>query len=440
LTLGALLRRSLGDVTRHQRLLGEGAWIGGGQLATLLGRLIGLRLLTGLVSPSVFGEVALVVGISTLGSSVFCAPLMHATIRFYADAKRDAQIPALRRLVARLLLRSTAVLVALLLVGGGVWVVATHAVRYVTVLAAAAMLVLDVARTLELNLLTASREQRTFALWTATDAISRPIGAASMVLFTSATAATVIAGYAAATGLTMLVFRRRRPRETGADGPDHAWARQAGRDIVRFALPMVPLAGLGWAMSLGDRYVLAGFAGAGAVGLYSAAYGLASMPFISLAGVVTTTLRPVLFDAVARGERQHERRLLLGWAAMLAVVSGTGVVLLALLAPWVATLALGTAFRGAAGLLPWIAAAYAVQGVQQVFELDIYAHKRTERLIYMQVGATAVALALYFLLIPSLGALGAAIGTLCSMLVSCVAAIVLCGVVESEAARPRRGG
>ena len=63
-------------------------------------------------------------------------------------------------------------------------------------------------------------------------------------------------------------------------------------------------------------------------------------------------------------------------------------------------------------------AANASLTVQQVFETMLYAQRRTQSLVAAQSIATVFGLLLYFLLIPRLGAMGAAIGTCASLAVS----------------------
>ena len=56
--VGALVRR-------YRRVLWDGMWAGGGQAATAVGTLIGVRVLTHFVKPDVYGTVTLVIGIAT---------------------------------------------------------------------------------------------------------------------------------------------------------------------------------------------------------------------------------------------------------------------------------------------------------------------------------------------------------------------------------------
>jgi O-antigen/teichoic acid export membrane protein len=124
------------------------------------------------------------------------------------------------------------------------------------------------------------------------------------------------------------------------------------------------------------------------------------------------------------------------WLALLALALASGVALVTWLAEPLTGLLLAEGYGAAAGLLPWIAAAYALQGIKQVFEAKIYAEKRTIVLVAVELAAAILAVGLYLTLIPTHGALGAALGTLGGMASSLVGMAVLSGAVPGF----RRGG
>jgi O-antigen/teichoic acid export membrane protein len=107
---------------------------------------------------------------------------------------------------------------------------------------------------------------------------------------------------------------------------------------------------------------------------------------------------------------------------------GSGWLALTLLARPLCALLLGPAYReGAAELLPWIAAAYGLQCLQQTFEIMLYAHGATRRLAGLQALAAATSVLLYLLLVPRYGARGAACGTFATFAVTTAAAFFLAG-------------
>jgi O-antigen/teichoic acid export membrane protein len=234
-------------------------------------------------------------------------------------------------------------------------------------------------------------------------------------------------------------FRRTRvrggPDETGASP---AWVTETRIAMLRFAGPMVPLALLGWIISLSDRYILAGLTSPEQTGIYAAAYGLASAPFLMLGQFLSLTLRPVYFDAVLQHDRRRERRTLFAWMAALALALLFGMGFVIAFAGPIVRVVLGEAYWGAADLMPWIAAAYGILAVQQLFEHVIQALHSTRRLLVVHSCGAATAVGLFFLLIPRYAAYGAAMAVAGSMLASCTASIVLSGALPRLFAREPR--
>jgi O-antigen/teichoic acid export membrane protein len=319
--------------------------------------------------------------------------------------------------------------VAAMLISGLIWTGWTKDLTFLaTLVAAAAMLVVDVVRATEVGLLNADRRQKDFSLWNAADAWAKAAGAALLVLMLGASSTWVVAGYAAGTIVVNLLFWKKRvsTRVERSIEPTE-WEVSAGQAMLRYARPLVPFNALNWLMSLGDRYFIASISGTGPAGVYAAAFGLASQPFIALGAVGTAAMRPGVFDAAARQDAKTERRTLARWLAFTGGISGAGIIAAVALAQPMVNWFLGEPFRTAVGLIPWIAATYAVQNVQQVFETRLYAHGRTRGLLQAQVLGTALSIALYLLLIPSYGAWGAAVASFLSMCGTCTTAALMAG-------------
>src|SRR4029079_11435523 len=133
-----------------------------------------------------------------------------------------------------------------------------------------------------------------------------------------------------------------------------------------------------------------------------------TMPFMYVAGIATTTFRPVLYDAIVHGDGAKVRKPLGTWILGLALICLAGLALLVLLAPFLVRLLLNERFWGAAEVIPWLGTAAVAQALQQALETLIHAAKRTHRLIAIQPASAVLAIGYYLALIPSMGARGAA--------------------------------
>jgi O-antigen/teichoic acid export membrane protein len=417
-------------ILTRPRVLREATWITLAQLLGAVARLALLRILTDLLSPREYGHLALLLGAAALVTGTLLSPILQANIRFYVDAARIGRINAMRRLARRLLWACSSLATILVLAGGWLWSrVSSSGVAFSTLVLLAVMILVEAFRIFEADLLGVARRQLLWSAWTTLDAWARPLGAVIAIALFGPTVDAVLIGYSIGTVASSGPFLPRTVRGTDivAGGAADSWIDDTRPRFLRFALPLVPMALLTWIVNLSDRYILGGTAGAASVGEYAASYGLGSMPFVFLAGIGISTLRPILFDAVAAGDREKERRTILAWLVAIGVPAVLAVGVVFVFSESIARLALGEAFWGAAGLLPWIAAAYALQAIQQIFETMIHAQQRTHRLMVLQLVSAATALALYAVLIPSWGARGAAVATFVSFAVSCMTSVFLAG-------------
>ncbi len=401
------------------RIVREGIWIGLGQAAAALAALVGVRLLTSFVPPPVYGEAVLLLGLTALGTNLFCGPFQQALLRYYPQARDAARVGALRRLAGRVLATALALLAVLLLAAGAL------RSSLGPFAAVAALVAVDTWRTFESGLLNGERRQRDYMVRTSLDAWARWLLAACLAWLLGATAFHILGGMLLGSALANLLLSRKIVRGEPLDGEGLAWAETWRRPFLRYALPLVPLAALNWILSMGDRYVLAAWWSTATAGIYVAAYGLASQPFIALNAIIHSTLRPVLYDAVARGDAAKERRTLRIWVAVVAASMCLGWLAIALLARPLCALLLGERYQAAAELVPILAGAYALQAVQQAFEIMMYAHAKTQRLVAVQVVAAGASALLYLLLIPRYAAVGAAMATLGAFAVTTAVAFFL---------------
>ena len=409
-------------------LLREGAMIAVGHGATIVARLVGLRLVTGVVGPGVFGEANLLVGLVTLGTTLFCAPVLQAVLRYFAEARDLGRVHDLRRVTLRLLVPGTAVLCGVLLLGGGVWwAFMDSGPSFAAFVILAGIAIADIRRLFESNQLNAARRQGLFSFWVAADAWARPLAAVAIVALAGPSSFSVLLGFLVAAVAVNEAVVRFAPRYDEPAEPDPQWEGRLRGEIWRFVAPLIPLAVLEWTISLSDRYILAGLSGTEVTGLYIAAYGLASQPFVAVASVGVTLFRPVLFEAVAQRDLPKVRRTLAAWLATSGAIFAVGWTLLWILADEIVALLLAPEYAGSAVLLPWIGAAYAAQGMQYVFETMIYARSATKRFLPLKILGAVCSLGLYLLLIPRMGGLGAAVATFCALTLTCIFSIFLAG-------------
>jgi O-antigen/teichoic acid export membrane protein len=188
------------------------------------------------------------------------------------------------------------------------------------------------------------------------------------------------------------------------------------RTFAAFGLPIAIVGISGTCIAISDRYVIAALLGVDAAGFYAAPYDLAfrSLNMVMLGCFLA--LSPLVFrsfdsdgEGVARQHLISQAQLHLMAGLPLAFLLGLG-------APVVSRVAFGDDFRATADeLMPWFAAAAFLQGLQAFYISYLFTiYRRTLANAAICVGAALVNLGLNFLLVPSVGLVGAAIATLIS--------------------------
>lgn len=390
------------------QILADGGWVVLGQIGVALGTLIGIRLLTEVVPPDVFGGVTLVSGVVALGIGVSCSPVFQAVLRAYPESKSGDEIAALRKNAISILWVRGAWGYAAFLTGWLIFSYFREASLSIGILVAA-LLAVESVRSLESTFLSAARRQRPFALISASEAWGRPLVAIVCVGVLGPTIQAVLTGYLA-TSLVVLVCFYMLLTPEGMHGSLAQISSDSGlkERLEQYSLPLVPLGLIGWVTGVGDRYMLAGMLGIEAAGVYAAIYGLISRPFLLLGNAVELTFRPIYNQAVATGKPFHDRRVLFTWLGIVGGLGSVGFVILAGFADVVVRLLLAKEYRASVILVPWIAGGYLLLILSYVFEKVCYAYGTTRLVLLIQLCGALLSLSISYTAIRSWGLMGAA--------------------------------
>lgn len=399
----------------------EASWVVAGQVMTAIAGLVGVRVLTELATTQIMGKVSLLLGIFAIVRNVFVAPIGNVQIRFHPENAAAGRVVWFTGEIRRLTFAGAFAMTLVLLAAISVWKLLDPAVPAgVLMVLAVAYSGFDAARSVRMNQLQADRRRQATAVWTSAEAWLVFIGPALAILL-QRTTESYLAGQAVASLAALLVFG---VLLLPAQPPD---ARPAPVDsraellqcVRRYGLPFVPLAVVTWISNLGDRYIIGSILGDAQVGLYAAAYGLASRPFLMVGGILSGFARPILFEAEGRGDRRKGARVFWMWLAMTVLVSGAGILAFGLMGPLVARALLAPAFRHEQTTLIflWVAGGYAFANISLVFENRILSLGLSRSLLFPAIAGAAVNIALNFFFIPRWQMTGAAAATTVSFFV-----------------------
>jgi O-antigen/teichoic acid export membrane protein len=235
-------------------------------------------------------------------------------------------------------------------------------------------------------------------------------GMVSLLFLTSLGLKGVLIGLAAGQGLVSLTMLVLVLRETGA-----SWNAPLLKTALIFSLPLIPHFLSGWLLRAADRWILDLYRGQAEVGAYFLAVQLTSL--ISLVMFSTNdAIAPRLLarfrdDGRAGAQDFHARVFPL--YLLTATGLAAGAILIGPLA--VAILSHGK-ITHVSLVMSLLACGFVASTLYVPFSNSFFALKRTQYLFLLTMSSAAVSLALNFLLIPIMGAVGAATSLLVAYL------------------------
>lgn len=404
----------------------EGAWLITGQIVSAIGTLLGLRLLTAFLSPPVFGEVMLAIGISLLASGLAATPFMQGVLRYYPESAAQNNVLQFRSVINKQLKKLTVLTSGILLSG---FLIYSYFVPVSIWLGpiVTALLIIDVLRQRELTLFNASRRQGIAAIWTTAEVWTRPALACLLIYLTDATAVATLTGYMLASVILFLLFRPLAVRAARATDSLSAKSTNCvgsraelnygltpfddhnlGLQLFRYSMPLMPLGAIGWISGQADRYLIGGMMGLQEAGLYAALYGLVTRPFLMAAGTLESWLRPLYYQYVSASDADRSRQVFFSWLIAILCVSFIGIAAFSIWHREIAALLLADSYRQSSWIMPWIALGYGLLVTSQVYERVCYAHNKTMSVLLIEGVGSMTALVATSYLLSKFGFAGAA--------------------------------
>ncbi|MFC2010262.1 flippase [Chloroflexota bacterium] len=186
------------------------------------------------------------------------------------------------------------------------------------------------------------------------------------------------------------------------------------KKYLSFGLPLIPRSISYWLIHLSDRYIISYFMGVGAVGVYSAAYGIGSVPYTVCAVLTLTLMAPLsrYYDEGRTDEVQTHLRYSLKYflTVMIPFVFGATI-----LAKPVLNIFSTTGIANEAHILvPILASGILFLSIHNLISFILILNKKPKILAVIWVVAAVLNLGLNIVMVPRVGILGAAISTLIS--------------------------
>jgi len=374
----------------NKRLFGDASWALFGQLGSALALLAGTRILTELVSPDIYGQVALFNGFVALGVSLFAYPFICAGMRLLPEYLNKRERSELQRVITRLTIRATTLALMILMLAGVIYnFVYGNEIELFAIVGF--LLVVTVRREFGVQLLIGERKQREASLWQTGDSILRPCFAIGLVALWGAKASIILLAYILASVVSNFIGaivngdkEEKIPSRSNSNSlTDAVWS---------YAMPLIPMELLFWVNGLGDRYFIGSLMTAADVGIYTASYSIINEAFNRSAMVLLRTFQPVYFQSAINQDRRAGFNILWIWIAGVMALGIIGVAALFMLKDWIALLFLSKTYHTAIQLMPAIGIGCALHALGTVLAQPLLVEKKTSDLLMGRLCGTLTAI------------------------------------------------
>jgi O-antigen/teichoic acid export membrane protein len=189
--------------------------------------------------------------------------------------------------------------------------------------------------------------------------------------------------------------------------------------ILKYSIPLIFVGLGGLLLAFGDRYVLSVLQDFGQVGIYTLAYKVASVVNLFVLQAVNLAVLPVALKSFATDEgRLFLKQVLTYLTAVLClmflVISFFSMDVLKVFVK-------SDDYLAADSIIPILLFAYIFDGLRVMYGYHLLYIKKTQWNAYLTIASSVINIGLNFLVIPKYGFMGAAVTTLFSSFITCLA-------------------
>ena len=381
--------RAIRGNKRISRLAREGGWIVIGQIATVLGALVLVRVLTEYLDPVQYGQLALALTVAALMNQVVMGGVAAGIGRFYSiSAEKHDVFGYLRASSWMMLLATLAVaVIGFALEAGLVWLGYS---QWMGLAAAALMLSVLSGYNSALNAIqNAARHRVIVAFHSGLDAWLKILLALGVMIWLGVHSTAVVIGFALSSlfvTASQYFFLRSIVRDRAKQvGDNQQWMRQ----MWLFSWPLVAGGLFNWGYYASQRWALELFATTSDVGQFYALTQIAYTP-ISMAGTMLLSfLMPILFakagDATDRDRLRNTHRIVMHVAVIGLSISLVIAIISFFAHDLIFRLMVAPKYRSISVYMPYVVLAAGILQVSHTLGSMMLTNKRTSSVLPLAI-------------------------------------------------------
>lgn len=293
---------------RYIRLVREGSWTAIGQIASVSGTLILIRLLTEYINPAQYGQLSLGLTIAGLVNNLVMGGISNGIGRYYSIALEKKDISGYLKASTQIMVYATLVVAfigALILIG-----LLTYGYKQWSGLAIAALVfsVLSGYSGAFSGIQNAARQRKIVAFHGGLDSWLKVLLSAVILIWIGTEISAIIIGYIIATllvNISQIYFLRQVNSDVNRSTiHSNTWLRQ----IWAYSWPYSTWGVFTWMQQVSDRWALERWGSADDVGMYTVLFQLSYGPIGLITTALMSFLSPIFYSRM--GDATNNQRVL----------------------------------------------------------------------------------------------------------------------------------
>ncbi len=297
--LAGLLARSL-----HARK--EILWVVIGQVLTLTGGLLSVKILTNVMSPAGYGELALGLSIAGVINLFLFGPMGQVALRYYSIVTERGLFAEYLHLLKRAYSYAVMGVVILAFPAAVATYTFVDSAWVGVVVLALTYSVLSGLLVSALCFFSCIRDRKSGAIFQSADTWARVVLAVLMATYIAPKGGWALAGYVVATASILILLTPTLQAQFGLElkkqqGINLLSLKEVRGEMLAYGIPFLGFAFVGMVVLHGDRWILQSSFGPKEVGIYVALYQIASAPVTLVVGVINQIVVPIIYQRFGAG-------------------------------------------------------------------------------------------------------------------------------------------
>lgn len=283
------------------RVRGELGWVATGQVFAFVGSFFSVKLLTNVLGPRGYGELAFGITIAGLIQIFIYSPFGQVVIRFLSICRERAQLPAYFFLARRAHV-ACASLVTMAILAASATTDRFVGRQWALIVLFGGFYGLGSGINISFSSFQAALRQRNVvALHQGAETWLRPLIALALLFAFRNSGYVALLGFFLAVVLvdvSQWIFAQRNCelRANWNSVPSPGDVARYRRELLAYGSPFLIWAGIGSISMFGDRWTLQYLSGAQELGIYAAMYQIANAPISVMGGIINQFMVPVIFE------------------------------------------------------------------------------------------------------------------------------------------------